>query len=221
MHLERFIFSKKTGYLLGVINIMSELKILLAEDEFLCFEALKSNIEKIGHKVISEAHDGRAAVDKAFEFNPDLIIIDINMPKMNGLNAIKTINQKKDIPSIIVTGYCDDDFLDEAKEINAFGYLVKPVGFRDLKGAIEIAMAKFQCFKRINEELKNTKKSLEARKYIEKAKGILMDKNNLKEAEAMKKLQDMSKNRNEKLIKIAKKIIEAKEIFDDSSATSC
>lgn len=191
------------------------LRIMIAEDEFLVLMGLKSNIEQLGHQVIGEATDGESAVELAIEKKPDLILMDINMPNIDGLEAIKKINEKLFTPSIIVSGYYDEDFIRRATEEGVFYYLIKPIDIKDLKIAINISISRFKEFKKLQHDLKDTKKALEARKYIERAKGILMDRKKLKEPEAMKFLQKLSRNQNKKLVVVAKEIIQADSIFSE------
>lgn len=187
--------------------------ILIGEDEYLCLLGVRTIIENLGHNVVGEASDGEALVVLANAIKPDLILVDINMPKKDGIEAIKTINKNLFIPSIIISGYHDEDMIKRASEEGVLYYLVKPVDEKDLKIAINIAMSKFDEIKSLHEELDNTKKILEARKKIEHAKGILMDRMKLKEGDAMKKLQKMSRDKNIKLIDVAQQIISAEEIF--------
>ncbi|OCL27990.1 Fis family transcriptional regulator [Orenia metallireducens] len=190
------------------------LKILVAEDEYLCLMGLKANLEGLGYEVVGEATDGEEAVKLALDKRPDLIIMDINMPSVDGIEAIRRINNKIFIPSIIVSGYHDQELIEKASVEDIFGYLVKPVDANDLSAAIKVAMSRYKEFKRLESELKDTKLSLENRKYIERAKGILMDRKGLKEAEAMKELQQMSRNNNKKMIDLAKEIIKADSLFN-------
>lgn len=192
---------------------MRPLKILVAEDEYLCLMGLKANINALGHTVIAEATDGIEAVELACKEKPDLIIMDINMPAMDGIEAIKRINKTLFIPSIIVSGYHDEDLIKRATEQGVLCYLIKPIDLADLKAAIQITLARFKEFQALQEELQDTKKSLEARKYVERAKGVLMDRMGLTEPESMKHLQQKSRNENKKLIVVAKEIIKADEVF--------
>lgn len=182
---------------------------MIAEDEYVILMGLKSNLEKLGHRVIAEALDGREAVDLAIEKMPDLIIMDINIPSLDGIKAIKQINEVLTIPSIIVTGYNKKELIDRATEAGVFGYLIKPVDLEDLEPAIDIALDRFEEFKSLKMELNDTREALKARKFIERAKGILMDKFELKEPEAMKRLQKKSSDSNKKLVVVAKEIIKA------------
>lgn len=193
---------------------MNKLKILVAEDEYLVLMGLKSNLKELGHEIIAEAMNGKEAIELAKEKSPDLIIADINMPEVDGIEAVKQINKEQVIPSIIVTGYSDNELIEKASNVGVFAYLVKPVGAEELKASIIIAMNKYEEFKEVNKELKDQKKELENRKYIERAKGILMDTLSLGEAEAMKKLQQKSQKENTKLVEVAKNIIKMNEYLN-------
>ncbi|RAK07853.1 response regulator receiver and ANTAR domain protein [Halanaerobium saccharolyticum] len=189
------------------------LNIILAEDESIILMGIKSNIESLGHQVIAQAYDGVEAVKLALEKEVDLIIIDINMPKMDGIAAIEKINKEKFVPAIIVTGYNDEKLINRASRAGAFAYLIKPVDVNDIKPAINIAWARFEEFQKVLSELDSSQKALEARKIIEKAKGIVMDRKSIKESKAMKFLQKKSNDTNKKMIVIAKEIIEADQKF--------
>ncbi|MFD1780076.1 ANTAR domain-containing response regulator [Fredinandcohnia salidurans] len=189
------------------------LRILIAEDEFLVLMATKSYVERLGHEVVGVATDGENAVELALKKKPDLVIMDINMPNLDGIDAIRKINETLFIPSIIVSGYHDEQLINRATEEGVLYYLLKPIDIEELKIAINISQAKFEEFKKLQDELQSTKNALEARKHIEKAKGIIMDRMNLKEPEAMKRLQKMSRDKNKKLVTIAKELIEADSLF--------
>lgn len=193
--------------------MLQSLRVMIAEDEFLVLMATKSYVESLGHEVVGVATDGEKAVELALEEKPDLVIMDINMPNLDGIDAIKEINKTLFIPSIIVSGYHDEQLINRATEEGVLYYLLKPIDIEELKIAINISLAKFEEFKKLQEELQSTKNALEARKYIEKAKGIIMERMNLKEPEAMKRLQKMSRDKNKKLVVIAQELIEADSLF--------
>ena len=195
------------------LSMSKSLRILLAEDEYLVLMGTKTYIEELGHQVVGIATDGSKAVELALELKPDLVIMDINMPNLDGIDAIKKINQELFIPSIIVSGYHDESLINRASEEGVLYYLLKPIDIKDLKIAINISLAKFEEFKKLQDELNSTKNALEARKHIEKAKGILMNRMNLQEAEAMKRLQKMSRDKNKKIVVVAKELIEADALF--------
>jgi AmiR/NasT family two-component response regulator len=189
------------------------LRILLAEDEYLCLIGMETSLKQFGHEIVGEASDGDELVKMALEKKPDIIITDINMPILDGIEAIKKINDQMLIPSIIVSGYHDKELIERATKQGIFNYLIKPVEACDLKVAIEVAMSKFEEYKKIMDKLQHTEKTLEGRKYIEKSKGILMERLKLSEAEAMRKLQRMSTDTNKKMVDIAKEIIAANNIL--------
>ncbi len=192
---------------------MKDLKVLIAEDEYLILMGLKSNLENLGCKVVGEATNGKELVNLALEKKPDLIIADINLPVMDGLEALKRISEKVFIPTLIVSGYDDEELIDKAKNLGVLGYLIKPIDESDLKAEIEIALSRFEDIKNLKNELEVTKETLESRKLIEKAKGIIMERLRLNEEEAMKFLQKKSRNSNKKLVDVAKEIIEADKAF--------
>jgi two-component system, response regulator PdtaR len=187
--------------------------ILIAEDDYFNLVGLKDSVEELGHVVVGEAMDGEDAIEEATVKSPNLILMDINMPKINGLEALKKINQEKVIPSIIISAYHDQELIEQATSEGIMNYLIKPVSTQDLKVAINISMAKFEEFQNLEDDLQNTKKALEARKFIEKAKGILMKRKELSEEEAFKALQLISKQKNKKILEVSKEIIQADELF--------
>ncbi len=174
---------------------------------------LESNLKELGHEVVGKAADGEKAVRLVLNLKPDVVLVDVSMPKMDGIEAIHEINEEMFVPSIIISAYHDESLIKRASEEGVFSYLVKPVDLKDLKAAINITLDRVEEFKDLQEELHDTKKALEARKYIEKAKGILMESKGLKEPEAMQKMQHMSRNQNKKLVEIAKNIIAMESLF--------
>lgn len=159
------------------------------------------------------SHNGKELIDIVLERKPDLIIADINLAILDGLEALEIINKNMDVPSLIVSGYDDEELIQRAIEIGVLGYLIKPIDESDLKAAIEIAISRFEEIKNLKIELEETKDALESRKIIEKAKGIVMERSQLKEDDAMKFLQKKSRNSNKKLVDVADEIIEADKAF--------
>lgn len=190
------------------------LRILLGEDEYLCLIGLRDNLIKLGHEIVGAASDGQDLVKIALEASPDLIITDINMPLMDGIQAIKEINLKLCVPTIIVSGYHHGELIENAIKQGVYNYLIKPVDIWDLKAAVDITMSKFEEIQSIKVKLDSTQKSLDDRKYIEKAKGIIMKTFNLNESDAMKRMQKMSTNSNSKMVNLAKGIIDANKLLN-------
>lgn len=191
---------------------MNKIRVLLAEDEFLCAIGLRNNLESLGYEVVAVATTGNELIDMTRSLKPDLIISDINMPKPNGLEAIKIINSEMDIPSIITSSY-NDSHIDESTKLNIFYYLIKPINKEELNAAIKIALSRYKDSTNLKNELLKIKENIKTKKIIDQAKRILIERNHISENEAFENLQTMSKNKNIKLIKIAEEIITANDLF--------
>lgn len=189
------------------------LRIFIAEDEPIVMQGYKIIITGIGHSIVGTAMDGKSAVEKILETKPDLAIMDINMPLMDGLQAIERINKEYRLPYIVITGYQDQKLLERASELGVFGFLPKPVDECEIRNTIEIAMARFEQVNRLKQDLEQAQTALKERKIIERAKGILMEKAKVTEPQAMKHLQKTARDRNKKLIEVAQEIIEADHLF--------
>jgi AmiR/NasT family two-component response regulator len=192
-----------------------KIRVLVAEDDYLVLMGLRLSLQKLGYEVVAEATDGIQAVEQALEKKPDLILIDINMPYLDGIEALKKINEHHMAASIIVTGYSESKLVKRALEAGVFGYLVKPVDIRELAPAIDVALNRFEEFQKLTEDLHDAKAALEARKFIEKAKGILMENHHFTESEAMSYLQKKSRTKNKKITIIAREIIKADQILKE------
>lgn len=186
---------------------MKRLKVLLADDEALITLLLAAQLEGLGHEVVGVAQNGSEAIEMADSTEPDLIILDIKMPILDGFETAKILNQRKVTPIIFLTGYSNNDIARRAGESGAFGYLSKPVDQWDLVPAIEIALSRHREMLKLKDEISHLEGTIEARKIIERAKGIVMKRFELTEAEAMMRMQKASRDQNIKLIKFAKSII--------------
>ena len=190
------------------------LRIFIAEDDPLVLRGFMVMLEMLGHEVVATAQNGVLAVEAVPAYDPDLILMDINMPELDGISAIERIARKKPYPVILITGYQDEDYIRRGAEAGAYCYLQKPVDEFDLKSAIAVAMARFYDHAHLCSDLDQAKVALEDRKLIDRAKGILMDKFSFGEAQAMKYLQDRSQKKNKKLAAVAKGIVEADSQFN-------
>ncbi|HEX9075540.1 MAG TPA: response regulator [Anaerolineae bacterium] len=188
---------------------MDTLRVLLADDESLRVMSLKGQLESMGHKVIAEAANGKEAVNLARELKPDLAILDIKMPEMDGIEAARTITQERPIPIILLTAFSEKELAERAAEANVAAYLMKPVSEHDLLPAIALAVSRFKEFQALHREVDDLRDALETRKLVERAKGILMRRLNLTEEEAFRRMQRRSQNENKKLGEIANAIITA------------
>lgn len=184
------------------------ISVFIAEDEPITLVGLSIMVEEIGHRVIGEANDGPGAIDGIISTDPDLIIMDIDLPVIDGLSVLEEVYRIKPIPSIIITGYREHSFIDKANALGAFGYLQKPVDSSELNAMIKIAISRFEELGELKKNLDDVKTSLAERKIIEKAKGIVMEQLGYKEPQAMKYLQLKSRQQNKKIFRIAKEIID-------------
>ena len=188
---------------------MEPLRILIADDESLRVMSLKGQLESLGHKVIGEAANGKEAVRLADELKPDLAILDIKMPEMDGIEAAQTITHTRPIPIILLTAYSEQELAERAASANVAAYMMKPVSEHDLLPAIALAVSRYNEFQALHREVDDLRDALETRKLVERAKGILMRRLNLTEEEAFRSLQRKSQNENKKLGEIAQAIITA------------
>jgi len=191
---------------------MDQLKIIVADDEAIIRLDLKKMFEEMGHAVVGEAADGQTALDLARSLRPDVVVLDIKMPVMDGLDAAKIISSEKIAPVILLTAYSQKDLIDRAREAGVFAYLVKPFKEADLLPAIEVAVARYLEFHDLEAQAVDLAEKLETRKIVERAKGILMDKYGLKEAEAFRRIQAQSMNTRKSMREIAEAIVIANEV---------
>jgi response regulator NasT len=192
---------------------MESLKILIADDETLITMSLATMLQNIGHRMIARARNGQEAVEKAKELSPDLILMDIKMEDMDGLEASRQILAQQPVPIIILTAYSQMDLIEKADAAGVSGYLVKPVSENDLLPAIMLARSRFKQLRTLEHEVGGLKEALQARKLIEQAKGILMEKEGIPEAEAFKRIQQQSRNQNIPMAKLAEAIITASKLL--------
>jgi len=188
---------------------MDALRILIADDESLRVMSLKGQLEALGHKVVAEASNGKEAVHLADELRPDLAILDIKMPEMDGIEAAQKIMAARPIPIILLTAYSERELAERAASANVAAYLMKPVSEQDLLPAIALAVSRFKEFQSLHQEVDDLRDALETRKQIERAKGIMMRRLGLSEEEAFRRMQRRSQNENKRLGEIAQAIITA------------
>jgi two-component system, response regulator PdtaR len=191
---------------------MSQIRIVIADDETIIRLDLKTLLEEMGHEVVGEAADGQKALELARSLKPDVVIMDIKMPVMDGLDAAKIIADEKIAPVVLLTAYSQKDLIERAKEAGVFGYLVKPFQESDILPAIEIALARYLEMQELETTVGSLEEKLETRKVIDRAKGILMDKYQMSEADAFRRIQQQSMNQRRSMKEIADAILIANEI---------
>jgi AmiR/NasT family two-component response regulator len=182
-------------------------RVIIADDESLIRMDLQEMLLNLGYLVVGEVGDGRSAVNLARELKPDVVIMDIKMPDMDGIDAAKVLTEECIAPVILLTAYSQKDLVDRAKEAGVVGYMVKPFRESDLTPAIEVALARFREFEALHKEVDDLQLALETRKLVDRAKGILMDTQGLNEAEAFRKIQKMSMNTRKPMKEVAEAII--------------
>ncbi|MEJ5197765.1 MAG: response regulator [Anaerolineae bacterium] len=192
---------------------MEALRILIADDESIRLLSLRQQLRALGHQVVAEASNGQEAVTLAETTRPDLAILDIKMPVMDGIEAAQQITRARPIPIILLTAYNETELVERAAQANISAYLMKPVAEEDLLPAITLALTRFRQFEALRREVNDLREALEARKVIERAKGILMRRLNLTEEEAFRRLQKQSQDTNRKLAQVAEAIILADQML--------
>lgn len=191
---------------------MSQIRAVIADDETIIRMDLKLLLEELGHVVVGEAADGQKALELTRMLKPDVVIMDIKMPIMDGLDAAKVIFEEKISPVVLLTAYSQKDLIERAKEAGVFGYMVKPFQESELMPAIEIAITKFLELSELESTIGGLEEKLETRKIVDRAKGIIMDKYKMNEAEAFRRIQQQSMNQRRSMKEIADAIIIANEI---------
>ena len=189
--------------------MLKGLRILLADDEALLRLDLREMLTEAGHKIIGEAANGLEAVELARKLKPELVIMDVKMPIMDGLTAAQTLAQENIAPVLLLTAYSQQDIVEKAKEAGVIAYLVKPIREEQLFPAMEIAVNNFQELQQLQAELLDLQEALETRKLLAKAKGILMELHGLTEQDAYRKMQQYSMLKRVSLKKLAEMIIKS------------
>ena len=187
-------------------------RVVIAEDEALVRLDLKESLESLGYLVVGEAGDGLSAVHLARELRPDVVVMDVKMPHMDGVEAARILTQEKIAPVVLVTAYAQRDLVERAASAGIIGYLVKPWKETDLAPAIEVAIARFEEFRTLEAELRDLQLALETRKLVDRAKGILMDTQGLTEAEAFRRIQKKSMDSRKSMKEVAEAIILARQM---------
>ncbi|WP_309698191.1 response regulator [Armatimonas sp.] len=191
---------------------MEPLRIVIADDEPIIRMDLRRTLENMGHIVAGEAGDGRQAIEVTRELKPDVVILDVKMPQMDGIDAAKIISTEGVAPVLLLTAYSDRELVERAKDAGVFAYLIKPFKEADLMPAIEIAISRFEELLEIEKEVADLENKLETRKAVDRAKGILMDLYGLKEQDAFRRIQVQSMNTRKSMREIAEAIIIANSV---------
>lgn len=190
---------------------MERTRVIIADDESVIRADLREMLTNLNYLVVGEAGDGESAVNMARQLKPNVVIMDIKMPDMDGIEAASIMTREKIAPVLLLTAYAQRDLVDRAKEAGVVGYLVKPFREQEIVPAIEIALARFSEFRELEKEVGDLNETLETRKLVDRAKGILMDTQGLTEQEAFRKIQKMSMNSRKPMKEIAQAIVLAQD----------
>ena len=182
-------------------------RVVIADDESIIRLDLGEMLTNLGYEVVGEGSDGAVAVDLAHRLRPDLVIMDINMPGMDGIAAAHELTRARVAPVLLLTAYSEQHLVERAREAGVVAYLVKPFREAELLPSIEIALARFAEFQTVEQEVHSLKEALETRKLIEQAKGILMETQGLKESEAFHRIRKASMDTRKSMREIAEAIL--------------
>jgi len=195
--------------------VADRLRVLVGEDDPVVADGFRAQLEGLGHSVVGIAYDGRDAVAKAESLTPDLVLLDIRMPHLDGLEATRKIMAQRPVPIVLITAHTDPGLIRGATEAGVMGYLVKPVDRRDLAPAIALAVSRFADLVALRKDVRGLKEALILRQQVERAKGILAKRLGLAEAEAHARLQHLARRDRCTLTEAAGKVIAADKFFAD------
>lgn len=194
-------------------------RIIIADDESLIRLDLREMLTHLGYDVIAEAGDGQTAVDLARKLRPDLLIMDIKMPEVDGIAAAEELTRERIAPVVLLTAYSDQDLVERARMAGVVGYVVKPFREAELMPVIELSRARFDEFRTLEHEVGSLKDALETRKIIERAKGVLMETHGLRENQAFHRIRKTSMDARKSMKEVAEAILLAHDMeFSMSSS---
>lgn len=195
-------------------------RVLIAEDEALIRLDLAEMLREEGYEVVGQAGDGQEAVDLAESLKPDLVIMDVKMPRRDGIDAASEIAAKRIAPIVILTAFSQRELVERARDAGAMAYLVKPFSITDLVPAIEVAVSRFGEIAALENEVANLGDRLETRKLVERAKGLLQANQGMTEPEAFKWIQRAAMDRRTTMKRVAEVVLETLETpVEDASGT--
>jgi two-component system, response regulator PdtaR len=189
------------------------LRIAVADDERDMRQFFEELLPRLGHEVVVVAGNGQELVERCRSTRPDLVITDIKMPDLDGIDAAAAVNREQLVPVILVTGHHDTQLVARAGAEHIMAYLIKPVKPVELEATIPLAMVRFDHFLVLRAEAASLRQALEDRKLVERAKGVLMKRLRLDEPEAFRRLRRLASDKNRKVAELAKTILAADEIF--------
>ncbi len=192
---------------------MSATRVLIAEDNELVALTLEEQLSNLGYTVVGVAHSGAEAVRLCIKLSPDIVIMDMQMPEMGGDAAAQQIAKQHPTPVIMLTAYSDSEHIRRAENSGALAYLIKPVNPEELPPTIDVAIARFREMQQLREQVDELHETIEARKVIERAKGILMQRRSIGGEEAYELMRQWARERQRKIKDIAVAIVDAESLL--------
>ena len=193
------------------------LRIAVADDEPKILAYYRSTLSALGHQFVCAAENGRQLIEQCPVTQPDLIIADIRMPDMDGIQAVTEVYRHQPVPIILVSAYHAHDFIERASQNPVLAYLIKPVSQADLETTIALVMRRFREIQALHQRTDELQQVLEDRKIIERAKGILMKRAGFDEQEAFRRIHMLARDRGQKMVEVAKMILTADGAFKAKS----
>ncbi len=195
-------------------------RVLIAEDEALIRLDLAEMLKEEGYEVVGQAGDGQEAVDLADSLRPDLVIMDVKMPRRDGIDAASEIASKRIAPIVVLTAFSQRELVERARDAGAMAYLVKPFSATDLVPAIEVAVSRFNELTELEREVASLSERLETRKLVERAKGLLQTKQGMTEPEAFRWIQRAAMDRRTTMKRVAEVVLETLDSPKDAPSAS-
>ena len=183
-------------------------RVVIAEDEAIIRLDLKETLEEEGYEVVGETGNGDQAVELVRDLLPDLAILDVKMPGLDGLSVARVINNEKLCGVLILTAFSQREIVEDARDAGALAYLVKPFQKSDLVPAIEVALGRFADMRAMEAEVEGTKERLETQRIVGRAKGLLMDRDKMSESDAFSFIQKTAMQHRTKMRTVAQQIID-------------
>jgi len=201
-----------------VVSSSPELKrIVISDDEHLVTKDISESLEALGYTVTGTFPDGEQTIQFCREDTPDLVLLDVRMPKVNGLDAAWILYKELNIPVVIISAFSDPEYATTAARVGVFGYLLKPITQQDLVVTLPVAWAKFLAGEQSQSKIDRLERRLEDRKVIERAKWIVVEALGVTEPQAMQRLQKQSRDNRKPLAEVAKSVLENHDLFTSTA----
>ena len=183
------------------------MRVLIVDDESLIRMDLRDIIESCGHEVVAEGTNGVKALALCKKYKPDIILMDVKMPELDGIEAARQIGFHHEAPVVLLTSYSQQDLIDKARDSGVYGYLIKPVREEQLVPTLEMALGRYKSDAQLREKMAELEQSLEDRKIIQKGTGILMELYSISEEEAYNRIRALSMKKRDSIVNICKALI--------------